>query len=396
MFRKVERDMGIANEAAKAAIPGLGAAEAAANIAGNVWQFGLRHPGVAATLGVTSMLACLGAFPFADGLRQSFIDFESKTTVESDSNGYGTITQLSLDIQPQPLIAYTADVTGVKTRLSHDTKATILGKTVTIPSFQGDVWVTSDTAVDTTINYDASKVSVAYDPGKLNDTTDDQLIITVPLAAFSTNVSAEPTQEPPQISSDIRNLPANLVSTYAKDLTQLRAIPGVTAVEGVTDETAQTLLYTNQVKSLNNVATTCTPKLTENKTVYDGIKNNIAVEGMDALARALKATSGQRTIDPALKALGQKSFEEVSNMRVVVRIGAETKQNPEILDQKLNTTNKYTALYNEIKSNKLYQDNTDGSFTCEMSDSVKKLIAVPNSTTTPASSSSAPQAKETP
>lgn len=371
--------MGLVNEAAKAVVPGLGAAEFAGNVVGSLWQFGIRHPKSVAVLGAITTFGLFGAPSFADGVRQSYFDVQTTTTIESDSNGYGEITKLNLDLQPQPLTAYTADVTGVKTTLSHDTKATIFGKTITIPSWQGDVSVTSDTTVDATINYDPNQVSIEYDPGKVSDETDDEIIVNIPLAAFSTQVAAEPTTKVPQVSSDIRNLPENLASTYAKDVTQLRSVPGVTTVEGVSDKVTQSLLYTNQIKSLNNVATTCTAELTKNATVYSAIKKNIANDVLTAAHMDNKSE------------LANKTVKEINAMKTVIRIGDETGEKPDITGQLLNTTNPYTDTYNEIKSNKLYQDNTDGTFTCEMSDAVKKLLddKAAQATSTPTPSATA-------
>ncbi len=362
--------MGIGKDIFTVVAPEVAIPLRVAQVVGNVALFPFRRPVVA------SVLLAAGCITpsFIDGVRQEFFDVNNVTTTVEQSDGRGAITKIDLSVQPQPLVAYTADVTGTKTAINHDIQVTLFGHTTTLPSWQGNVAVTSDATVDTTINYDPKLMQAYYDPGMKNDPTDDRIIEVVPLDAFSTSVAVEPSLTPPKIDGDIRSLPQNLISEYAKTITQLRSIPGVSAVEASTDGTVQALEYTNQIRSLSNVANICTAEVTKDAVVYTAIENNIANEVMLAVGKSK---------DPVLLS---KTIAEVQKMKVVVRIGAETDAKPRILGQKLNTTNPYTAIYKEIKKSNYIT--SGGDFTCLPSPAIKKILDGGATTATPSASPS--------
>lgn len=329
------------------------------------------HPSVLwLPIGAVSVLGGIGI-----GLWQGFkmnIDLETTATVVDE--GYGEIVAVDLDIEPKPLVGFTADVIGAKTVLASKLH---LGP-VTLPA--GSNWVTLEQRIPTTINVDPAKIDIEYDPGKISDKTDDRIILNVPLDAFgieNTTDADSIMQEDYEFGGDLFTYPEKLVAAATQSMEPLKDVPGVGAVDDAVSEKQQTLLKTTKINMLNNVVEVCAPKFMENQTVYEAVHENLK----DAVYEAVGSSE-----DPEIVNM-RKNVEDWATMDVDAFIGAESDAQPNMPNQKLAFVNPYTDQMTKFKEDPEIQLESAGNFECELSDEVKEILGVQDDPTASPSAS---------
>lgn len=328
-----------------------------------------RHPIVYGTIGLA---AVLGATYGARGFVASYVDVEMEQETTVESPGRGEITEIDLDIQERPIVGFTAEVSDAKTTISNNLRVGLFGKEINIP--QGNNSITWGGVVDTTINYDPSQIEALYDPGMLDDDTDDQITVRVPLEAFSVTPSVQPEGQTLDANDDMLGFFKNASEAWTESWSALKSVPGVSHMAKASSQGEQTAVAYTQVNVLKNVAEQCTPKVAKEPTVYDAIRARIAEDAMLAVGKST---------DEALQAL---TIKQINNMETVVQIGAETADEPVITGQKLSTENEFTKRVAELNELEGVDLGSGGDFECEISDEVRDQLK----------NTSTPPTKETP
>lgn len=310
--------------------------------------------------------------------------FETSVAVEKkivvEDQGYGEVTEVTLKIPEHPMVGYVADVTDAKTVLSKEIKGKIFGiKMPTIPA--GTNWVTVDETVPTVISHNPNSITAAYDPGLIKDEDDDRLIFTVPLDTFSIENHIEPDGEKFDFHGNWMNLGGNFATAFARSFDGLKNLPGIGTLDQGNNETENTLLGVTRVNILNNVAESCTPKVTSNTVVYKALHENIA---------NLAPLAIRDSTDPTIQKLKDtKTASQVEDIKVVVYIGAENDEQPFLPNQVLDFQNPYTEKIEEYKNNKDIKLESSGDFECELSDEVREILKDADVETTSAPSTEA-------
>lgn len=291
------------------------------------------------------------------------MDLKVENEIEIESEGRGEVVAVDLDINERPLIGFTADTTDAKTVLNRKLtgRIPIINKKITIPA--GSTWVTMGERVSTEVRYDPADISALYDPGLPSSEEDDRLIVKVPLDAFSVENHIEPDHEDFDFHGDWMSLPENYINALTHSFDMLKSVPGIGNIDKAKNKTEEALMGITRVNILGNVADTCTPKVTQNETVYEALHKNIADEALLAVAKSN---------DPALTDL---TVNQLNNMETVVYIGAESDAQPFLPNQNLSFTNPYTDKVTELSKDLDIKFEKEGTFSCELSDEVKQLLA---------------------
>ncbi len=337
---------------AESAIPG-------GPIIGATIEHAIKHPyRVATGIGAIGLVGYAG-LGFYQG--KFGVDVGVETEIVTEDQGRGTIVDIDLEIPERPLVGFTADVVGQKMVLSREFGGKV--GPVTLPNISlGENGLTLDNRVESVVCYDPSLITAQYDPGMIEDETDDRVILSVPLDALCVENNIDPTHEDPEFSGDIFSLPANYVKAFTGSFNFLKDVPGLKQVDGGVDDMEQTMLSVSRVQMLSNVAETCTTKVMENTTVNKAAHNNIAKAALEVIASSN---------DPALMDL---TVRQISEMEVVTYIGAESDAQPSILNQNYNFTNPYTESIDALKDNTNLKFESQGEFECEISDEVKEML----------------------
>ena len=298
-----------------------------------------------------------------NGLRASFASIHEQKALSVESAGHGEVVAINLDIQEEPIVGFTANVTDAETALNHSLDIN-LGPLHVHPSTGTDTLAWAGT-INTTIDYNPANIRAFYDPGLKNDPNDDRIIIKVPLDDFSTHPEIDPQTSQPVFGSDILNLPRNLISGWGDSVTQLKSVPGISNIINAKTESEQVLTGFTQVNALDNVANTCSPLVASNETVWRAIHSHIGNAAILAVAKSN---------DPTLRKM---TLAQIDAMKVVVQIGAESDQPGKefITGQAISTTNPYTDSLNKIKGIKDINLLSGGKFSCELSNAVKQELA---------------------
>lgn len=312
----------------------------------------LRHPYRSlAAVGITLLAGNFGL-----GMWQGKFEMGFTTEIDMEDEGRGTVVAIDLEIPERPLIGYTADVEGAKTVLDRGFN---LGS-LKIPT--GTNWLDLNERVDTVVHFDPDRISAQYDPGMINDESDDRIILSVPADSFSVTNSMDPEREVYEFHGNWLNLPSEIISAYTHSFDVLKSVPGIGNIDDAGTNIETALLGMTRVKILENVANECTANVMENSTVYEAVHRNIGNAALEIIG-----SSG----DPNLANL---TVGQAANMKVDVFIGTESDAQPFMPNQTFQFENPYSEKMKKLSENPDLAFESAGNFECELSDEVKEML----------------------
>lgn len=341
---------------AESVVPGGPLIGVAMDTVGNI----LKHPiRTGVSMGTAGLLG-FGIVGAWQGKFETSIEVKQSTTVESA--GRGSVVAIDLDIPELPIVGFTTEVTGVKTVLKKEFRNTILG--IEIPDIPaGTNWLTMDTTVDTVISHNSDLISAVYDPGLIEDETDDRIILKIPTEGFIITNHIDTEKEDPEFHGDWLTFPKNYATALATSFDGIKDMPGIGTLDKANSQSEKTLLGVTRASVLAKVAEVCAPVVMQDPEVNAAARANII---------NLAPLAIRDSVDPAIIELkDNNSATFVENLEVELQVGTEAEDDPTVDNMQIDFENPYTQQVEEYKKNPDIELETPGKFECEISDEVK-------------------------